>query len=1186
MDKVTITIAPEDWGNLVTKYPSYAKRLKIGDFTTGTKNIDTDIKGVITKRKGSVLYNPTPLTDPLKDQYEAIFTDSTRHLLVVEGGRLSFSTGDNLFTLVTSGYSALGNFEFATTQNRIYFGNGIDSPQVYDRTTSYGGVSYTAPQTKVMGAQAPSSAPTFGADTAGGSVPAGAHTYKVTFLYYDSEESNGGPATGVHTVSNPNNTVNLTAVPIGGYGVTARHIYRDDNDGNYVRVGTINNNTATMFSDTAAAGTFPIPLDHFTPPNFSMITLWLDRLWVSRVTGDPYTLFFSDPGFPDIYPDTNFIICNQQDPIEATIVYFDRLIVFNKKSMGQIIGSTKDTFRYSDIQGSVGCVDNRSIQIRVVNGVPILVWLSDRGFYSYDGNSVNYLSDPIEDQVNFNIQQSSQKKNKNVQSTQSDFQGGTASEGIDLVSIPGSITTINPTQTFDDETDWSSGVNTNTSIFDGSNTIKVPTKFTPTLASGTLTNLTIDGTNLKIPVTTNFGGEGRYDNFQPSYPIRAYPTQFVGGPAAGCAEAWPFKPPRSGVITTVSVGWSFAGFISSGLNTCTYKIKIWADSAGSPGTEIFASSNQVAMSTNTFNVSIQNLQFPTSASVTGGIQYWFGIQIVSVTNHTGSTAFEFFEPFPFFNGVSGGKIKSASGSWLFPSGTPGSPSNNIVPAYAICTNPVISTGQWASPIHDTFSDSITATLSVEHSGSYPTVVQCSGSSVTTAATILEGSDSSTFDIGEDPIPVSETFNDINGIQNYTIFGKRYWRVRIVLTSFDDRGTPIVGTPVLRFSTTSIWVSPTINSTADVTDYIALNTNSIVPSGTTLTLEVATSDDDITYPDGFVPFGTEVTRQYIKIRATLTADTDDAVTPTLISINLTAAITSTLTSSIIDTGVAPPAGWDIFQSTFLLNGGTVQFEMRSASTSGGIPAATFFAVTSGAFPNSVTPLQFVQWRVTLMATANNTPKVDDVTVAWFVELINSIRVASLFYNGRYYMSAAEFNEDVNNILFVLDLDGKWRVYKELNIATFSYFLNLPYWGSALEGSVLRFLEGSTDNGIDIGLEIRTKAFDYSTGYKDNSDMIKIPLDLTLQGKNTGASYQVSYSIDEGQTFNLMALNSGSTTFSSSLTGTNFYAYFRVTQDISSGRTVIYKITSSDSNEAELHGIKTSALIRTQIPVITG
>jgi len=79
-----------------------------------------------------------------------------------------------------------------------------------------------------MGAQAPASAPTVAliVDSTVNQVPAGAHTYKITFVYYNgSEESNGGPASTPVTNDATHTSNALTAIPIGGYGVTARNIY-------------------------------------------------------------------------------------------------------------------------------------------------------------------------------------------------------------------------------------------------------------------------------------------------------------------------------------------------------------------------------------------------------------------------------------------------------------------------------------------------------------------------------------------------------------------------------------------------------------------------------------------------------------------------------------------------------------------------------------------------------------------------------------------------------------------------------------------------------------------------------------------------------------------------------------------------------------------------------------------------
>src|SRR3990167_169832 len=202
MEKLSITISPEDWGSLITKYNADSKKVKLADFTEGTINVDTGVTGSLTKRQGGVNYNPVALPAAPKDQFEAIFSDGTRHLLVAANGEIRYSSGDNVFNTVVNGtgYSTIANFEFATTQDRVYGGNAVNAPIVYDRTLNYGGVAYTAPRIKNMGAQAPGTAAT-AAIAAGGALPVCAPTYKITYLYYDAEESNGSPASNVATTN-------------------------------------------------------------------------------------------------------------------------------------------------------------------------------------------------------------------------------------------------------------------------------------------------------------------------------------------------------------------------------------------------------------------------------------------------------------------------------------------------------------------------------------------------------------------------------------------------------------------------------------------------------------------------------------------------------------------------------------------------------------------------------------------------------------------------------------------------------------------------------------------------------------------------------------------------------------------------------------------------------------------------
>lgn len=1146
MEKLSFNISPENWGHLITKYNNASQKLTEADFTDGTINVETDVTGSLTKRKGGPNYNGTLLAAAPKDQFEAIFSDGVRHLLVVQSGEIKYSSGDTIFNTVVNGtgFSSTGNFEFATTQDRVYGGNGITAAQVYDRSTSYGGVSYTAPRMKTMGAQAPSSAPTAGAPTAGGAVPNGAHTYKVTFLYYDSEESNGSPASGVQTAGAGNNTIPLTAIPIGGYGVTARKIYRDNNDGLWLHLATLSDNTTTTYSDTLAVGVTPTEIPEFnnTPPSFSRITLWLDQLWTSGVPGDPSTLFYSDTSHPDIFNPDNQILCNQEDPITAHVVYFDRLIVFNRRSMGQILGKTSDTYRYAAIPSSVGCVDNRTLQIRVVEGVPILIWLSDRGFYSYDGNSINYISDEIEDLVNFNIQQALQQKNSISQSSFS----GTAENGISLTEVPGSITTrgylngtstagTNPRRNWDDQGDWEGGsVKNNIRTKDGDGTLRVPTKFeTTNFETGGTHGGTQGTTSLTLATSTNFTGESAGSGS-------------VNITTAGRKFAARFIPTRSGTITALA-------FSTVGTGSTT----IYNDVGGLPGSDLGA-----------------------TPTLVGGTTYWLVRSFASTTSVIGSG--------PTGSGFSSGSGATASfnGSWA--SGPGIAPSMS----YSICATPIAASGTWTSAIYDSLSAFISTVLNVTHTGTYTASAQCSGTPTLTGQTIVEGSDIATFSGGAQ---VTQTISNLNGTSPLTLSGKRYWRVKIALTTTDNRATPTAGLPTLTFSTTAIWESESIDTTLQSTLYNSLTTTSTVPSGTSVTTLIATSASTSGpwtgsgNADGqFGAFGSHIVRQFVRIRVTLTTDGTNTTSPIVSSVILKWTVAAKYTSTIIDTGVNPPAGWDLFLSDYTTNGGTVAFEMRSATTSGGIPAATFYSVLPSEFPTVVAPNQFTQWRVTITSADEDVPQVDSVTVQWFISSTNSIRPASIFTDGRYYVSLAMVGSTTNNILLQIDLDGKWRRLSGLSIATFSFFFNRPYLGLATSGQIRKFLDGITDAGAAIEFDYRTKAFDYSTKYRDNASKVKVVGEVILNGVNTGATYQVFYSVDDGS-FVPLYTNSGASSYVSGTDGKDFYLRLRPLWDGSngiSGRAIIYRVYSNDVFAVEVRGLEVTAFLRNQSPVTTG
>ena len=1140
MKKVNIELPSKQWGTIKTKYPNNSDMVEYDELTNESKNFDTTIQGVITKRSGGINYNASTFASPPKDQFEAIFNDGVHHLLEVDGGNLRYSSGGGTFATVTSGYSSLGNMEFAINQDRVYFDNGIDAPQVYDRTTSYGGVSYTAPQTKIMGAQAPITAPT-GVVVAGGSIPTGGHTYKITFLYYGLEESNGGPATATITTTAGNQTINLSSLPIGGYGVTARKIYRDANDGVYLLVGTVSDNTTTTFSDTASTGTAPIPTDHNVPSSFKYIVSFLDRNWIAGIPGDPFAVYFSEAGLPNIFPARNRLPCNPSDPITGLYIYNDKPWVMNRNSLGSILGTTSDTFRYSALPSSVGCVDNRSIQTRTTTGIPTMIWLSSKGVYGTNGSSVEYLSDPIEDLVNLNIQQASQVKGQNAQTTQSQFLGGVASPGIDLTSTPGSITTPNPIRLWDTETEWDGGSSlSNVTTHDGTNTIECATNYNPAYNTGTHSNTQQSGSNVVLGTASDFTGEsgtGRLRVYGPSGGIYSSP---------GCGIAYSIIPSRTGTINTISL---FAFRPGGSDGTATFHV--WSDLANSPGTSLYATSVVVPYGTGSGGY----ISVSPGISLTQGQRYWIGYSNFSGTTASTNTVF------------SGGKIANFTGStWVLDQPQGSVSSVDHTDSYAFTATPTANSGVWTSQTYDSYSDSAVA-ANIAHTGSFP--------SSTSSITTIDASNDSTLSTGV----ITQTFNNLNGTSAISLFGKRYWRIKVQLITTDNRVTPTIGQPNLTFVNTATWISEAIDHTTDITALNSLSMISTVPAGTSATVSIATSADNTTYTT-YGPIGSAVVQRYSKVKIVITSTSDNVTSANVQNVVLNWTLSANLQSLHIDTGNTP-AGWDIFQAQYAMNGGNVQFYLRSASSDGGLVAASYVAVTNGQFPTNAV-LRFAQWKVVITSTANNVPSVDSVTVNWFIAIVASIRVASLFYNRAYYLAAAEYNQSSNNLIIVWDGEGNWRKYRSINANTLGYFFNEPYYGSSLEGRFVKFLQSNTDNGTPIEMILDTKSIEF-----EDSDHTKILRKLYLRGHNTGAAYTVSFSLDGGDTFYPMIDEAtGLTLFTSSSSGTHFYRRFIPDFTLGShtaGKQILFRIHENTIAPVSLEGFKAEVWIRSGEPI---
>lgn len=1176
MDKKTFDIpSTQDgkWGSYISKYPADSGKVLASAFIKDTRNVVTALTGQAQKIQGGLLWNPnSSLGAAPLDQYEAIFESGTRLLIYNVAGTLKASSGNNLFTDIATGFSSEANFEFSSYQDRVYGDNGVDSPIVLDIVTNYGGVSYSfgLAKSRPMGAQPPASAPTVALDTDStiNQVPAGAHTYKITFVYYNGqEESNGGPASTPVTNDASHTSNDLSAIPVGGYGVSGRNIYRDDNDGNWLLLDFINDNTTTVYTDILPIGATPtpIPTTNGLPPVFKYIANWLDRNFVAGVEGAPGSIFWSIAGEPDVFDPANTIICRNDDIITGLYVFGGLLYVFGQHSVGTILGTTDTSFYYSPISTTVGCVDNRSIAVRSLISVPTMIWLSalpNRGWYYTQGSVVQFMSEFIDD-LALNISQVQFLQRSNTQNTKAQYEGDTSSPGIDLDSNPGAIRTITPQALFENAAAWASGTITDLVISGDQLTTILSPKIDP-LTGGVFGGSVVPNPSYGalIPSTAGFTGQDNTGN----------PDQEYGNSPNEHYAAQQVIPAVSGNITHVSI-------LFHGDGSTPVRFFSAVDSLGLPSTITYLTGGVVPTS------GVHIITIACAVPATAGVPVWLGVSGGPSSNV--SYIPNIFAPVgndvqSVFTGPALYSAPGTPGSWVAvpsvtPGGTPSGTIETLSIGYTFVPTPSAAAGNWTSPVFDSLSD-------YNDGANMGYFGPSDNSDVSSTTVTISGSNSPTG-----PFTLTDTLVDppSSGTTMLTGGAYRYWQIIATLTTSDTShfasSDPAVavayGGCFLFFNPTGVWLSPVVATTADATSLDTLVASVVLPNvDASYTLEIRTSPTGTGSWTAYGAIGSATPDNFAQLRLTLvTGSATSSGTiipgPMVSSVELDWTISSTIESSAIDTGTVP-SGWGTFQYDSV-GAGTVSFFFRTASSSGGLPAATYVAVPNGGIPSSAV-LEFVQWKGVLGASATSVPQIDSVTVNWLLGGGVPTRCASVFFNKSYYCAVAFNDSPTNNLLIEFDQDGLWRIHSIFRIGTLGTYFNDLYYGSSLTGDVLNAFKQDTENGVNINMDVRTKANDYGDKLR-----LKTVRSLKVTGVGTGTLIHAYYSLDRGDTWIELLNSSGTLGFQTPTDGEEFVEFF--VPDFSGnfqtgGRTVAWRIVSADALPCQILQISPTVYVR--------
>lgn len=268
-------------------------------------NVVFDDRGGVETRPGSRIINTTAIGSVKIDGA----TEYNLSMIAWAGGSMYRAS------LVTNGSGGVSFSTFVPVSNSTArFATGVAVASIVYQNVLFcsdgtnGPWKYTSPNDFYkMGITIPSACTASG--TSAGSVSTGTYYYKVSFVNSQLVEGEPGSMSAGVTIATTS-TVGLTGIPVGSTydGVLYRRIYRaSSTTGTFRRVGTITNNTATVFADTVANGseTTDAVVDGTAPTPFTTIELGKERLFFDDSTNRTL-LRWTDFGSPYISQVENF----------------------------------------------------------------------------------------------------------------------------------------------------------------------------------------------------------------------------------------------------------------------------------------------------------------------------------------------------------------------------------------------------------------------------------------------------------------------------------------------------------------------------------------------------------------------------------------------------------------------------------------------------------------------------------------------------------------------------------------------------------------------------------------------------------------------------------------------------------------------------------------------------------------
>jgi len=272
---------------------------------------------------------------------------------------------DGASSIIHADFSVDRYTSFEQFNDTLYVCNGKDIPQTWDGSAS------STSDIGVAGITAPTALTAATSGTGSGillDAPAN-YYYKVTFVNAHGETAAGTASAVLATIST-DDQVDLTEIPVGGSGVTARKIYRTEGGGaTYKLLTTLSDNTTTTFTDNVADGSLGATAPS-TSDASSLPTDWSgtnypqqcikhgrgnsQRMWYIGCPSTPYTVYVSPNNLPEDLDDASVatfkIDTGDGFGLTGAVEMNDKLFCFGKRRAYVIDDADTNTSNWGYVQ--------------------------------------------------------------------------------------------------------------------------------------------------------------------------------------------------------------------------------------------------------------------------------------------------------------------------------------------------------------------------------------------------------------------------------------------------------------------------------------------------------------------------------------------------------------------------------------------------------------------------------------------------------------------------------------------------------------------------------------------------------------------------------------------------------------------------------------------------------------------